>query len=62
MIPELAQTLSSHEKQHALGYLMFLKSKRCRKIEAHGFAVCCKQRGCITREDAASPTVFNAAL
>ena len=62
MIPEMASTLSIQDKRKALGYLMFLKRKRCGKIKARGCADGRKQRLYITKEDAASPTVSNEAV
>jgi hypothetical protein len=44
-----------------VGYLMFLKRKRCGKIKARGCADGRKQRRYATKDDAASPTVSNEA-
>ena len=49
--------LSWNEVQQALGYLMFLKRKRCGKIKGRGCADGRKQRAYIEKEDSASPTV-----
>ena len=49
--------LSWNEVQQALGYLMFLKRKRCGKIKGQGCADGRKQRAYIDKEDSASPTV-----
>jgi hypothetical protein len=62
MIPEMGSTLSIQDKRKALGYLMFLKRKRCGKIKARGCADGRKQRLYITKEDAASPTVSNESV
>jgi hypothetical protein len=46
----------------SLGYLMFLKRKRCGKIKARGCADGRPQREYITKDQSSSPTVANNAL
>ena len=46
----------------SLGYLMFLKRKRCGKIKARGCADGRPQREYITKDRSSSPTVANNAL
>jgi hypothetical protein len=46
----------------SLGYLMFLKRKRCGKIKARGCADGRPQREYITKDRSSSPTVSNNAL
>jgi hypothetical protein len=46
----------------SLGYLMFLKRKRCGKIKARGCADGRPQREYITKDQSSSPTVPNNAL
>jgi hypothetical protein len=48
--------------QISLGYLMFLKRKRCGKIKARGCADGRPQREYITKDQSSSPTVANNAL
>jgi hypothetical protein len=48
--------------QMSLGYLMFLKRKRCGKIKARGCADGRPQREYITKDQSSSPTVANNAL
>ncbi len=55
--PRHARDLTPEELPEALGYLMFLKRKRCGKIKGRGCADGRKQRPHINRADAASPTI-----
>ena len=49
-------------KKEALGYLMFLKKKRCGAIKGRGCADGWKQRAYITKEESTSPTVSTEAV
>jgi Reverse transcriptase (RNA-dependent DNA polymerase) len=62
MVPRHGAKLTSSQKKEALGYLMFLKRKRCGKIKGRGCADGRKQRAYITKEDAAAPTVATEAV
>ena len=57
MQPINRKDLSPEQKREALGYLMFLKKKRCRTIKGQGCADGCKQRAYITKEESTSPTI-----
>jgi len=57
MSPRKAKELTASQKKEALGYLMFLKRKRCGKVKGRGCADGRKQRAYTAREDASSPTV-----
>ena len=48
--------------KEALGYLMFLKRKRCGKIKGRGCADGRKQRAYINKEQSASPTVASESV
>ena len=48
--------------KEALGYLMFLKRKRCGKIKGRGCADGRKQRSYINKEQSASPTVASESV
>ena len=52
-----ANTLTREQKKAALKCLMFLKEKRCGRIEGRGCADGRKQRSCKTKEETSSPTV-----
>ena len=54
--------LSWSQIKAALGYLMFLKRKRCGKIKGRGCADGRKQRSFIDKADSASPTVSTDAV
>ena len=54
--------LSWEQIQQALGYLMFLKRKRCGKIKGRGCADGRKQRSYIEKSQSASPTVATEAV
>ena len=54
--------LSREQKSKALGYLMFLKQKRCGRIKGRGCANGQKQRVWTTKEEATSPTVSTEAI
>ena len=60
--PVHGKDLSSEQKNKALGYLMFLKQKRCGRIKGRGCADGRKQRVWTTKEDATSPTVSTEAV
>jgi hypothetical protein len=62
MEPRHTRDLTPEELREALGYLMFLKRKRCGKIKGHGCADGCKQRPHIDRANAASPTVATESV
>lgn len=57
-----AKELTPTQRKEALGYLMFLKRKRCGKVKARGCADGRPQRAYVAREDAASPTVSTEAV
>jgi hypothetical protein len=48
---------TKEKRDMALGYLVFLRRKRCGMIKARGCADDRPQRRCITKEYTASPTV-----
>ena len=54
--------LSPSQKREALGYLMFLKKKRCGTIKGRGCADGRKQRAYITKEESTSPTISTEAV
>ena len=60
--PVHATSLSCEQKNKALGYLMFLKQKRCGRIKGRGCADGRKQRVWTNKEDATSPTVSTEAV
>ena len=60
--PVHRKDLSSGQRNKALGYLMFLKQKRCGRIKGRGCADGRKQRVWTTKEDATSPTVSTEAV
>ena len=60
--PVHAKDLSSEQKSKALGYLMFLKQKRCGRIKGRGCTDGRKQRVWTNKEDATSPTVSTEAV
>ena len=57
MIPVHKKSLTHEQRKEALAYLMFLKRKRCGKIEGRGCADGQKQRAYIAKEDSTAPTV-----
>ena len=57
-----AKLLTTTQKREALGYLMFLKRKRCGKIKARGCADGRPQQAYIPQEDARAPTVSMEAV
>ena len=62
MQPVDRKDLSQSQKKEALGYLMFLKKKRCGAIKGRGCADGRKQRAYITKEESTSPTVSTEAV
>ena len=60
--PVHVKSLSSEQKNKALGYLMFLKQKGCGCIKGRGCADGRKQRVWTNKEDATSPTVSTEAV
>ena len=58
----MKSNLTKEQIRQALGYLMFLKRKRCGKIKGRGCADGRKQRATIAKEDASSPTVATEAV
>ena len=62
MQPVSQKDLSQEQKKEALGYLMFLKKKRCGTIKGRGCANGCKQRAYITKEQSTSPTISTEAV
>jgi hypothetical protein len=60
--PRYAHELTMEEKRRALGYLMFLKEKRCGTIKGRGCAEGRKQRIYKTKEETSSPTVRTESL
>ena len=62
MQPVRRKDLSPAQKREALGYLMFLKKKRCGKIKGWGCADGRKQRAYITKEESTSPTISTVAV
>ena len=62
MQPISQKDLSHEQKKAALGYLVFLKKKRCGTIKGRGCANGCKQRAHITKEQSTSPTISTEAV
>ena len=62
MQPISQKDLSPEQKKEALGYLMFLKKKRCGKIKGRGCADGRKQQAYITKEQSTSPTISTEAV
>ena len=62
MQPIRRKDLTPEQKREALGYLMFLKKKRCGKIKGRGCADGRKQRAYITKEQSTSPTISTEAV
>ena len=62
MQPVTRKDLSQEQKKEALGYLMFLKKKRCGTIKGWGCADGCKQRAYITTEQSTSTTISTEAV
>ena len=62
MIPVNKKSLTPEQRREALAYLMFLKRKRCGKINGRGCTDGRKQRAYITREDSTAPTVSTEAV
>ena len=62
MQPISQKDLSPEQKKEALGYLTFLKKKRCGKIKGRGCADGHKQQACITKEQSTSPTISTNAV
>jgi hypothetical protein len=62
MEPRHARDLAPEELCEALGYLMFLKRKRCGKIKGRSCPDGHKQQPHIDRADAASPTVMTKSV
>ena len=62
MQPINRKDLSLSQKKEALGYLMFLKKKRCGTIKGHGCADGGKQQAYITKEESTSPTISTEAM
>ena len=62
MQPINRKDLSLSQKREALGYLMFLKKKRCGTIKGHGCVDGRKQRAYITKEESTSPTISTEAV
>ena len=60
--PVDVKSLSNEQKTKALGYLMFLKQKRCGRVKGRGCADGRKQRVWTNKEDATSPTVSTEAV
>ena len=62
MRPKHKQELTPEQRREALGYLMFLKRKRCGRVKGRGCADGRKQRAWIDPEDATAPTVSTEAV
>ena len=62
MQPIRRKDLTPEQKREALGYLMFLKKKRCGKIKGRGCADRRKQRAYIMKEQSTSPTISTEAV
>jgi hypothetical protein len=60
--PRYAKDLTLDEKRKALGYLMFIKEKRCGTVKGRGCADGRKQRLYKTKEETSSPTVRTESL
>ena len=62
MQPINRKDLSPAQKREALGYLMFLKKKRCGTIKGRGCVDGRKQWAYITKEESTSPTISMEAV
>ena len=62
MQPVSQKDLSPEQKKEALGYLIFLKKKRCGTIKGQGCADGRNQRAYITKEQSTSPTISTEAV
>ena len=62
MIPVQKESLTLEQRKEALAYLMFLKRKRCGKVEGRRCADGRKQRAYIAKEEATAPTVSTEAV
>ena len=62
MQPISRKDSSPEQKKEALGYLMFLKKKRCGTIKGWGCANGHKQRVYIMKEESTSPTISTEAV
>jgi hypothetical protein len=60
--PKGPDEITRQQRHDALGYLMFLKKKRCGTIKARGCADGRKQREYTSKEETSSPTVAIKAL
>jgi hypothetical protein len=60
--PKCSRDLSLEEKRKALGYLIFIKQKRCGTIKGRGCADGRKQRVYKTKAETSSPTVRTESL
>jgi len=60
--PRYMSELTLSEKWRVLGYLMFIKEKRCGTIKGRGCADGRKQRVYKTKEETSSPTVRTESL
>jgi hypothetical protein len=60
--PRYVKDLTLEEKRKALGFLMFIKEKRCGTIKGRGCADGRKQRLYKTKEETSSPTVRTESL
>ena len=60
--PRYSKDLSLDDKRKALGYLMFIKEKRCGTIKGRGCADGRKQRLHKTKDETSSPTVRTESL
>jgi len=56
------QDLTPDQRKEALGYLMFLKRKRCGTVKGRGCADGRKQRAYTNKEEATSPTIATEAV
>ena len=62
MRPKHKRELTPEQCREALGYLMFLKRKRCGRVKGRGCADERKQRAWIDPEDATAPTMSTEAV
>ena len=62
MTPVHKQCLTPEQRNEVLAYLMFLKCKRCGKIQGRGCADGRKQRAYITKEESTTPAVSTEAV
>jgi len=60
--PRYSKDLTLEDKRRALGYLMFIKEKRCGTVKGRGCADGRKQRLYKTKEETSSPTVRTESL